>query len=406
MHLRRLVSVSALGVLLVAGNSCDRITDPGPVDDAVLDDPVSHPALVNGMSRSLSRALNYVAYTGGALSREIVASGSMTLFGITTRQRAGLLDPSTSETDDHWRFAQQARWVAEDGVRRMRAGLGNEFATSALAAEALVHVGFSNRLLGENMCDGVIDGGPIEPRSVYFKRAEAAFTEAMTIAAAANSQPLLLAARAGRASVRVWLNDWTGAAADAAGVPATLVYQARYTAAELEQYNRIYWSNGNQPYRAHSVVGTFYEAYYASTNDPRVQWKRNPAIPLGTQNVAWLFQTKYDKRESPITLASGREARLIVAESLLRSGDIASALAAMNQTRIDLGLPLWTASSATEAWVALKRERGIQLWLEGRRLGDLHRWLAEKIPGDVEDMTARSTCFPIGQTERDANSNF
>ena len=395
-----------VAVFMTAANSCDRITDPGPVDDSVLDEPISHPALVNGMSRALSRALNYIAYTGAAISREVVASGSLTLFGITTRQRAGLLDPSTSETDDHWRFAQQARWVAEDGARRMRTALGNEFATSALAAEALVYVGFSNRLLGENMCEGVIDGGPIESRSVYHKRAEAAFTEAMTIAAAANSQPLLLASRAGRASVRVWLGDWAGAAADASGVPVGFVYQARYTATELEQYNRIYWSNGNQPYRAHSVVGTFYEAYYNSTNDPRVQWKTNPAIPLGTQNVPWLFQTKYDKRESPITLVSGREMRLIVAESLLRSGNMAGALAAINQTRIDLNLPVWNASSMTEAWGALKRERGIQLWLEGRRLGDLHRWREGNVPGDVEDMTSRNTCFPIGQTERDANPNF
>jgi len=400
MALKRHIRGSALGLLFVAA-ACSHISDPGPVDDSALDAPTSHPALVNGMSRSLSRALNYVAYTGAALSREIVASGSMTLFGITVRQRAGALDPG--ETDDHWRFAQQARWVAEDGVRRMRATLSDQFASSALAAEALVHAGYANRLLGENMCDGVIDGGPIQPRALYFQRAEAAFSEAQAIAAAANNQTLLLAARAGRASVRVWLGDWAGAAADAAGVPAAFVYQARYTVTELEQYNRIYWSNGNQPYRAHSVVGTFYEAYYASTNDPRVQWRRNPAIPLGTQNVPWLFQTKYDKRESPITLASGREMRLIVAESRLRSGDLAGALSALNQTRIELSLPSWTAATLDEAWVALKRERGIQVWLEGRRLGDLHRWLADKSPGVVEDMTGRSTCFPIGQTKSETN---
>jgi hypothetical protein len=98
--------------------------------------------------------------------------------------------------------------------------------------------------------------------------------------------------------------------------------------------------------------------------------------------------------------------RLIVAESLLRSGDWEGALSAINQLRSEVGVIPWTATNSTEAWVALKRERGIELWLEGRRLGDLGRWITEKIPGNVEDMTGRNTCFPIGQTEREANPNF
>ncbi len=407
--LKRHLALGLLGIAFaVELAACDaRIVDPGPVDDKSLDQPLANAAIVNGMAKALSHALGYVAYTGAALSREIVASGSMALFGITIRQRAGILDPAPNETNDHWQFAQQARWVAEDGVRRMRVTLGDKFNTTALAAEALVYVGFSNRLLGENMCDGVIDGGPIESRMVYFTRAQAAFSEAITVGAAAGNQKLELAARAGRASVRVWLGDWAGAAADAKVVPSSFVYQARYTTADLEQYNRLYWSNGNQPYRAHSVVGTFYDSYYQATNDPRVPWKRNAAIPFGTSgNVPWYFQTKFDKREAPINVASGREMRLIVAESLLRSGDWQGAVAAINQIRSELGVVAWTASNSTEAWVVLKRERGIELWLEGRRLGDLGRWIAEKVPGDVEDMTGRNTCFPIGQTEREANPNF
>jgi hypothetical protein len=58
-----------------------------------------------------------------------------------------------------------------------------------------------------------------------------------------------------------------------------------------------------------------------------------------------------------------------------------------------------------EAWTALKRERGIELWLEGRRLGDLRRWLAAGAPGEAEDMSGRDTCFPIGTTELDTNPN-
>jgi len=60
----------------------------------------------------------------------------------------------------------------------------------------------------------------------------------------------------------------------------------------------------------------------------------------------------------------------------------------------------------TEAWTALKRERGIDLWLEARRLGDERRWVDAGTPGDMEDMSDRvRLCFPIGLGERRANPN-
>ena len=77
----------------------------------------------------------------------------------------------------------------------------------------------------------------------------------------------------------------------------------------------------------------------------------------------------------------------------------------INAHRIALGLTPWAAADAIEAWTALKRERGIELWLEGRRLGDLDRWLRDGTPGEAEDMTGRDTCFPIGAIERGTNPN-
>ena len=78
----------------------------------------------------------------------------------------------------------------------------------------------------------------------------------------------------------------------------------------------------------------------------------------------------------------------------------------VNSVRGSVGVTPWTVTGLAEAWLALKRERSIELWLEARRLGDLHRWKEDGSPGAVEDMTGRQTCFPIGQNELDSNPNL
>lgn len=398
---------AGLVALLAAALACDTgASNLGPILDEDLDLPEAQEALVNGMSLSLSRALNWVALTGGVVSYEVAASGSPgSGFGVPIRQRSGHLDPDPDETDTHWRLAQQARWVAEDGVRRLRRVLGDDFASSSAATRALLYAGYANRLLGENMCEAVIDGGPRQPRTVSLQRAEEAFTEALAAAEAAGETDVAVAARAGRASVRAWLGNWAGAEADAAAVPAGFTFDAMFDENADDQYNRIAWSNV-LPNRAHTVFTTFYEEYYLETGDPRTPWDSNPDFPLGDNGLPWHFQTKYPDRTSPIHLSSYREMRLLIAEARLRAGDVAGAMAIVNQLRADLGLAPWVANTTTEAWAALRRERGIELWLEGRRLGDLHRWNAEGVPGAAEDLTGRDTCFPIGQTEVDTNPNL
>jgi hypothetical protein len=98
--------------------------------------------------------------------------------------------------------------------------------------------------------------------------------------------------------------------------------------------------------------------------------------------------------------------RLIEAEALLVGGDVSGAMAKLNLRRTALNLPLWTASNAADAWTALKRERGIELWLEGRRMGDYRRWAALKRPGEQENMTGRNLCFPIPLSELETNPNL
>ena len=154
------------------------------------------------------------------------------------------------------------------------------------------------------------------------------------------------------------------------------------------------------------MIGTFYENYYQNFADPRTPWKKNPAIPNGITNVPWYFQTKFTSRDSPINLGTGREMRLIIAEAELQDGAWAGSLSVINDLRASVGVAPWSASGVDETWAVLRRERGIELWLEGRRLGDLFRWNAANRPGDAPDTIGRHACFPIGQTELTSNPNL
>jgi len=396
---------------LVLVSACElEVSNPGPIQADALDDTKALTSVVNGAGRDLAEALNWTAYTGAAVAREIFPGGSTGSFGITPRQQAGKL--VDDDDDTHWNFSQRARWTAEDAVARTKRILGTAATNNVTVAQALVWAGYANRHLGENFCDGVINGGPPEAYTIYLERAEANFTEAITVATAASNANLVSAATAGRASVRLLRNNLTGAATDAAAIANTFAYRMSYFTTDLDQYNRIFWASANQPYRAHTVWNTFYETYRKSTRDPRVPFDSSATVLLGDAavgslgRVRWYFQTKYPAQASPINLATGWEMRLIEAEAKLVGGDVAGAMTLVNAHRVSLALAPWTATNATEAWTALKRERGIELWLEGRRLGDFRRWAALNRPGTSDDMTGRDLCFATPLSEKQTNPNF
>src|SRR5439155_12567095 len=81
-----------------------------------------------------------------------------------------------------------------------------------LLQQAYLYAGFASKLLGENFCYSVVDGGPRTPGSDWFTRSETSFTSALavnftgvTLTAAQtttmNSQ--VAAATGGRAAARV-----------------------------------------------------------------------------------------------------------------------------------------------------------------------------------------------------------
>lgn len=420
---RRGLALRGLGLAgaLAGLSACDfKVTNPGPTADKFLTDTLSLTAQVNGVAYALGDGMNYQVLHSAVASRELFPTGQSGQFGIEPRNWVGFL--VTEEQSTPWNSLSRARWLSDQSLARLKSVLGVAFATHPTAAQALVWRGFAYRVLGEAMCVAIIDRGPATPAKDNLVRAESAFTAAIAVAAAANNATLVNAAYAGRAQVRVDLGDWTGAVVDAAKVPTTLKYQMPYYANVDEYgYNRTMWSSSSQSfYKATSVWGTWYAKYYDSSKDPRVPYTQTALTGAGAfppvGKVPWWPQAKYVTQTAGINLATGREARLIEAEAALRNGDIATAMARIDANRASANAPM-AARPATlaDAWTLLKQERGIELWLEGRRLADRRRWAADQTPGALDPLEVpgaasylegQSMCFPVSQDEIDTNPNL
>ena len=439
----------ALTALFVLG--CE-VTNPGPVQDAFLNESDGWTGVVNGAGRSLSDALDWKVYTTAAITREIHPSGSTSNWGITNYQQLGWL----KWNDEHinWGDMSEARWTAEDGIRRM---LGqppfddpppDATPDPELLAQLYLWAGYANRLLGETQCVAVIDGGPIQPSTVYFDRAVTNFQAVVSTAAAGSD--LALAGHAGLASTYANQGNWGQAVTEAALITDDhwdyeMPYYDSYGS---NMMNVVGWAMASLPYKAHSMWNTVYGdsalgyagevrgSYYMwEPNDPRVPWSRKyvsgTTVVVGDGSLGCCGQvpfwptTKYGN-DSGIDLSSGEEMRLIEAENLLRggAGSIVAAVTILNDLRTDAGLTsLWdTGVGIDSAWAMLKRDRGIELFVEGRRMFDLRRWAADGTPGALDQLEMIGTgaapgyepshlrqmdlCFPLAESEEQTNPNI
>jgi len=109
--------------------------------------------------------------------------------------------------------------------------------------------------------------------------------------------------------------------------------------------------------------------------------------------------------------------RLLEAEKMLMDNNYTGAMAILNARRTELSLAPLAPTNITEAWTMFKRERGTELWLEGRRLADLYRWKATNTPGELHELERAGSpasyldadqdlCYPISEFERQSNPNI
>jgi len=423
--LTRLMTVG----LILGPAACDTdVVNPGPIESTLLNSPDAQEALTNGAGRAAADALNWIGYTSAAVAREIHPSGSTGSFGITPKWQNGELP--FDEIDTHWENAHRERYLAADGIDRILALDAAEQDQDNLG-QLYLWAGFNSRLMGEQLCEAVIDGGNAQDSDVHLEQAIEYFNQAEAL----GSGDVATAAVAGRASVNAFLGRWAEAVGDAGGVPEGFSYSMPYfDLGDDSQANRIYVAGKALPYKAHSQIFTWIAEYNPAdtegiaNTDPRVSWRvsgeNGDAASSCCGIIEWWPQTKYTNDDSPIELASYEEMQLILAENeLVTNGDAGAAMAIINDLRAAAGVNAdLTAGSTDEAWVWLMREHAIEMWLEGRRLPAMRRWndagldlesLLQPLEqvGDADTdtgshLSTRDFCFPISEGEIDANPNL
>jgi starch-binding outer membrane protein, SusD/RagB family len=403
-------ATSAAVIAVLTGCGMLDVTNPGPQSDESLNSPTAMVGLVTGMSFDLSRAMDAATQETAIMADELFHGGS---YANEIFFNQGIIRPDL--VNGMWGAMHRSRWVAEAGIERMKTVLAEGFNTNALSARAYIYAGLSNRMLGELTCNAVIDGGPSEDHKTQFVRAENHFNEAIRIAGGltgALRDSLLRVAHGGRASVRAWQGKWTEAVADAQIVPTNYVFSAFFSTNTGNENNDLVFETNNR--LEYTVFSTQWAQVF---RDPRVPWDTvkttGGAIQNGQNGRTPMFrQRKFVGLGADIPLVKGTEMLMLRAEALLRAGDVAGAVALINQQRAFYNTtatplpPLTGITTAAQAWPVLQKERGAVVWLENRRLWDLRRWNAEPAPIKHSFLDGRDKCLPISENEMLSNPNL
>lgn len=330
-----------------------------------------------------------------------------------------------------------ARFQAEDIFNRLE-GFSIEDVPDKVDLQGVVKAygAYATLALGEGFCSMAINGGPRLTPAAVLGVAEALFGDAIGIAQGTGNSDILNMARVGRARARLFLGDFTGAITDAGGVPDGYVKMASRGSSEVRRWNANleYLNNPDSEVSKHgSVASTFHNLTVDAagnptqddgTPDPRVVVSTRGELGFDFTTVHY-FHDKYTARESPVPMASYKEAQLIIAEASARTGDLNRARGIINDRHALAGLPMWdVAGTATQDQVFehVLEERRRELFQEaGHRLNDMLRFrgTAQEIPflgepGSIHpnglDQSGLEygtiTCFPLPLIEENGNENL
>jgi len=439
-----------LAVLLLVGMpACSGLLDvknPNNVNESDLSNPASAASQANGALSSLARAWGIVQTPYAVATDELTWIGSRDAW--QTLDQGTISEPTNEFVDAAFPFVGEARWYADATIKRLAgfAARGVLPDTTDLTrvylygALAYIMVGdmFNNFPIGSDKTNIAPPLGPANMGQV-FDTAIAYATRGIALAQATGDQDNELALTAARAVAKyqkaLWalfphpaiagpppaaplINDAgpTGATADANAALALAVtlgvpdwkYRFAYsvntvtTDIGFEVNQRLEMRIGAvYVYPDCTVSGCTTGGKTVVVDSIRL---KDPITNAPDPDfTAVLAEFLGNTNHGPLTMLSAREMHLIVAEAALAAGNNPGFTTAINNLR---ALNSLTPYSGTPVPLAmLQYERQANLFLQGRRLLDLHRFgvRADLWAAGSEAALRPGVLFPITITELLAN---
>ncbi|MFH1609674.1 MAG: RagB/SusD family nutrient uptake outer membrane protein [Candidatus Bipolaricaulota bacterium] len=408
----RPLNVLMLALVCVGSAGCEGLLDvrlPGEVVDETVSDPIYAQLFTESAVAAFECAFSTYVALSGNLTDELASSGSLEAHIRYDMRNVGRDYPPFAESLCGSLGAlhtpmSQARWMADDAIRRLEAATDAEVAKrSTLLATAYAYAGYSYLVFGEGWCSAAFDNGPELLPPAVLALAEARFTKAIEFAQAAGATDIGNMARVGRARTRLDLKNLPGAAADARLVPQNFNFMVTREAAVPTRENE-YFVQG--PYtRDTSVEPEFWNLTWKGVPDPRVSLTFTGVLARDGQ-TRLINANKYPTAGTSMRLASWAEAQLILAEA--EGGQ--TALDAVNALHARAGLPAFVPATDGDVMQhVITEERRREIFLEGHRLNDMIRHnLPFQTGANPYNNRAygNTTCFPLPYIETDNNPNI
>jgi hypothetical protein len=376
---------TAVALLLIGLGACEGLLDvdtPSRIPADVLETPGNAGLLVTGAVGDFECAFGAYVALGGLVGDELIdATQTADRFPYDRRDH----QPSDRrysafgcEALGVYTPLQNARGSAENALRLLAGWSDAEVPNrSLLRAKAAAYAAYSLLLLGEGFCTMAVStinadrtvtyGGEIQRDSVL-RLAEARFSDAIAGAQALGNAEILNMSLVGRARARQNRGDWAGVRADAAQVPPAFVKTVSASATSVRRENRM-WSQ-NIASNAVSVG----EPYRQMDRDGDARVDLDSTATVSVTGVRIWRQRKYLTAGASVQLATGDEARLILAEADIVAGNLVSADTIINNFRARGNQAPIVSTDSASAMAFLIDQRRRELFLESHHLGDVIRY--------------------------------